>query len=155
MTTPEADRFHLHRWEVLCSEGRRTIQLELTPAGGEPASVRVESAAVPTASGTECRTTMIDVTAHARVIGALEAELERLDAVLSAVADGMIAFDSDGQIEWTSSGTARLCGCDASELVGRRFDELLGELEQQHETLSLQVRRVDEHSSVALLSLGR
>jgi PAS domain-containing protein len=155
MTTPEADRFHLHRWEVLCSEGRRTIQLELTPAGGEPASVRVESAAVPTASGTECRTTLIDVTDHARVIGALEAELERLDAVLSAVADGMIAFDSDGQIEWTSSGTARLCGCDASELVGRRFDELLGELEQQHETLSLQVRRVDEHSSVALLSLGR
>jgi PAS domain S-box-containing protein len=155
MAAADADRFHLHRWEVLCAEGRRTIQLLLTPAGGTRTTVRIESVSVPTPHGTECRTTLIDVTDQAQLVGALDRKLCWLDTVLDAVADGVIAFDADGAVEWASVRAGRLCDCAPDALVGRRLDEVLFELERAHGAVTVRVRRVDAHGSVALLSIER
>lgn len=150
LSQPDADRFHLHRWEVVSAGERRTTAFDIQRPDCVRLTVRMESTAITTTAGTECRVALIDVTEQQRIERRLVDRERELSALLEAVADGVLSFDAEGTVRWVSAGVAELLGFPRSELVGRSFGELLAELSERG--FDVRVRKLGEHGFVATVN---
>jgi PAS domain S-box-containing protein len=130
MAEAQADRFHIHRWEVLCGTSARSIQLELSHPSGERFIARLASIGVRTPTGdVECRTAIIDVSREYRLETELSTRERLLNAILGSMSDGLISCDRVGNIEWTTASADELLGCSRAAVVGRSICDLFPELE--------------------------
>ncbi len=83
------DAWHLYRREVFSDEAKKSCELAMNPANGNPLTVRLESLAFRDEDGnlSQCRTALIDVTTVHQARQQLEQSEQRYHRLTDAVTD--------------------------------------------------------------------
>ncbi|MGE5547783.1 MAG: diguanylate cyclase domain-containing protein [Solirubrobacterales bacterium] len=109
-------------WELLAEE--EFVPLKLVRPDGTPFEAEMRVRAVPAPAGTfliEAR----DISKFVKSAEALREREERLQGILSSVAEGIIALNDDGRIESANPAAEKMFGFDRGKLVGLEIGDLM------------------------------